>query len=66
MSGAILVGGLELSDRQDQPGRRLDVGIEDLLEVRPAAGATTSYPFVTLEWAEQWPCEEVWKARRCA
>jgi hypothetical protein len=36
-----------------------------LLEVRPAAGATTRYPFVTLEWAGRWPCEEVWKARRC-
>jgi len=22
------------------------------------------YPFVTLEWARQWPCEEVWKARK--
>jgi len=38
--------------------------IEDLIEVRPPAGATTRYPFVTLEWARQWPCEEVWKARK--
>jgi SAM-dependent methyltransferase len=38
--------------------------VEDLLEVRPAAGATTRYPFVTAEWAWQWPCEEVWKARK--
>ena len=38
--------------------------IEDLVEVRPPAAATTRYPFVTLEWARQWPCEEVWKARR--
>lgn len=38
--------------------------IEALLEVRPPVGATTRYPFVTLEWARQWPCEEVWKARR--
>jgi hypothetical protein len=37
--------------------------IDDLLEVRPPAGATTRYPFVTLEWARQWPCEEIWKAR---
>jgi SAM-dependent methyltransferase len=22
------------------------------------------YPFVALEWARQWPCEEVWKARK--
>jgi hypothetical protein len=32
----------------------------------PSVGATTSYPFVTLEWADQWPCEEVWKARKSA
>jgi SAM-dependent methyltransferase len=40
--------------------------VEDLVEVRPSAGATTRYPFVTLEWARQWPCEEIWKARRHA
>lgn len=44
--------------------RRSGFQIEDLLEVRPEAGATTSYPFVTPEWARQWPCEEVWKARK--
>ena len=38
--------------------------IEDLVEVRPPVGATSPYPFVTLEWARQWPCEEVWKARK--
>jgi len=38
--------------------------VEDLLEVRPPATATTRYPFVTLDWSRQWPCEEVWKARR--
>ena len=40
--------------------------IEDLVELRPPATATTRYPFVTLEWARQWPCEEVWKARKRA
>jgi SAM-dependent methyltransferase len=40
--------------------------IEDLVELRPAAEATTRYPFVTLDWARQWPCEEVWKARKRA
>src|SRR5262245_48097798 len=44
--------------------RRCDFEIEDLVEVRPAADATSRYPFVTLEWARQWPCEEVWKARK--
>ncbi len=38
--------------------------IEELLEVKPPADATTSWDFVTLEWARQWPCEEVWKVRK--
>jgi hypothetical protein len=32
----------------------------------PPADATTHYPFVTLDWSRQWPCEEVWKARKRA
>jgi SAM-dependent methyltransferase len=35
----------------------------DLIELQPEADATTRYPFVTLEWARQWPCEEVWRVR---
>ena len=47
--------------------RRSGFEIEDLIEVRPPAIATrTRYPFVTLDWAKQWPCEEVWKARKRA
>jgi SAM-dependent methyltransferase len=38
--------------------------VEDLLELRPAEGATTDDPYVTPEWALQWPSEEVWKARK--
>ena len=38
--------------------------IEDLVEVRPPEEATTRWPFVTLEWARKWPCEEVWKVRK--
>lgn len=38
--------------------------IEDLLELRPEPVAVTDYGFVTLEWARQWPAEEVWVARR--
>jgi hypothetical protein len=38
--------------------------IEDLVEVRPAEGAESRHPFVTLEWSRRWPCEEVWKARK--
>ena len=46
--------------------RRSGFNIQDLLEVRPATDATTRYPFVTVESARQWPCEEVWKAGRRA
>ena len=38
--------------------------VEDLIELRPTADAETNYPFVTAEWARQWPCEEVWRARK--
>jgi SAM-dependent methyltransferase len=40
--------------------------IEGLVEVQPPAGSSTRYPFVTLDWARSWPCEEVWKARKRA
>jgi SAM-dependent methyltransferase len=38
--------------------------VENLIEVRPPAGATTRYPFVTADWARRWPSEEIWVARR--
>jgi hypothetical protein len=38
--------------------------VEDLLELRPDPDSSTRYPYVTLDWARQWPCEEVWKARK--
>ena len=38
--------------------------VEDLIELRPEPEAETRYPFVTLDWARKWPCEEVWKARK--
>jgi SAM-dependent methyltransferase len=44
--------------------RRSGFEVEDLIEVRPALGTTSPYPFVTIEWARKWPCEEVWKARK--
>jgi hypothetical protein len=44
--------------------RTSEFEIEDLIEVRPLLGATTDYPYVTLEWARKWPCEEVWKVRK--
>ncbi len=38
--------------------------IEELIELRPAADATTEYPWVTTEWARNWPVEEAWKVRK--
>jgi hypothetical protein len=38
--------------------------VEALTEIRPPEGSTTTYDFVTLDWARQWPCEEVWRARK--
>jgi SAM-dependent methyltransferase len=42
--------------------RRTGFEVEELLEIRPPDGSTTHYPYVTLDWAQRWPCEEVWKA----
>jgi SAM-dependent methyltransferase len=44
--------------------RRCGLDVEDLIELRPPADATTRFPYVTLDWSRQWPCEEVWKARK--
>jgi SAM-dependent methyltransferase len=38
--------------------------VEALHELRAPEGATTRYEWVTHEWARQWPCEEIWVARR--
>ena len=38
--------------------------VENLVELQAPTGATTRHPFVTPEWARQWPSEEVWIARR--
>ena len=38
--------------------------IDDLVELRPPADAHSGYPFVTVDWARRWPCEEAWRARR--
>lgn len=44
--------------------RRSGFEIEDLIEVQIPEGATTTYDFVTPEWARKWPCEEIWKVRK--
>jgi SAM-dependent methyltransferase len=40
--------------------------VEQLIEIRPPADATTRYPHISLEWARRFPCEEVWRARKAA
>ena len=46
--------------------RRCGFEVEDLIELRPGPDATTRHTLASLEWARQWPCEEVWKARENA
>ena len=39
--------------------------IESLVELRPPPNATTSYKdYVTFEWANTWPAEQIWRVRR--
>ena len=38
--------------------------IQELIEVRPPDGSTTRYPWASLTWAQRWPGEEIWKARK--
>ena len=41
--------------------------VEDLIEPRPAPGATSSYRQPEeLEWARRWPAESIWRLRRTA
>ena len=44
--------------------RASGLDVEELRELYPPAGATTTFPYVTPEWAAQWPTEEVWVARK--
>ncbi len=44
--------------------RSLDFEVEALHELRPPEDASTTYDFVTHDWARQWPSEEIWVARK--
>jgi SAM-dependent methyltransferase len=44
--------------------RSCGLAVEELVEVRPPADATTRFPHISLDWARRFPCEEVWRARR--
>ncbi len=39
--------------------------VEDLIELRPSEGATSTYvDYVTYEWAREYPAENIWIARK--
>ena len=44
--------------------RDCDLTVEQLIEIRPPADATTRFGHIALEWARRFPCEEVWRARK--
>ncbi|GAA2755501.1 hypothetical protein GCM10009872_08610 [Actinopolymorpha rutila] len=44
--------------------RKCGLEVEELVEVQAPEDASTAFDYVDLAWARQWPCEEVWKARR--
>ena len=46
--------------------RKSGLEVEDLIELRPGPDATTTYEWVTLDWARKWPAEQAWKARKRA
>jgi SAM-dependent methyltransferase len=40
--------------------RRCGLVIEDLIELRPPADASSTYTFLALDWARRWPGEHLW------
>ncbi|MCZ7525489.1 MAG: class I SAM-dependent methyltransferase [Acidimicrobiia bacterium] len=45
--------------------RRHGLTVEDVVELRPSEGATTTYvDFVPYRWARRWPAEQVWVTSR--
>lgn len=39
--------------------------VEDLIELQPPENATTTFTtYASLEWARQWPAEQIWKVRK--
>ncbi|MBI2942322.1 MAG: methyltransferase domain-containing protein [Chloroflexi bacterium] len=45
--------------------RRNGFVVEDLVELRPPEGATTTYEdYAARGWARRWPAENIWKARK--
>jgi SAM-dependent methyltransferase len=38
--------------------------VEQLIEVRAPENGTPVFPVTSREWSRNWPCEEIWRARR--
>jgi hypothetical protein len=38
--------------------------LENLIETRPPRKATPRFPFASADWAQLWPSEEIWVARK--
>jgi SAM-dependent methyltransferase len=45
--------------------RSAALAVEDLVELRPPADATTTYEdYAPLSWARRWPAEHIWRLRK--
>ncbi len=44
--------------------RRHGFIVEDLIELRPTEGATSTYAGRSYEWGRRWPTDNIWKARK--
>lgn len=44
--------------------RGLSLDIEDLVELQAPAEGSNRYDYITLDWAQKWPCEEIWVATK--
>jgi hypothetical protein len=44
--------------------RRSGFEVLDCIELQAPAGATVRFPYITPEWARQWPSEEIWRVRK--
>ena len=44
--------------------RRSGLIVEDLIELRPAEDATTTYDYAPLAWARDYPGEHIWRTRK--
>jgi hypothetical protein len=44
--------------------RRHGLVVEDLVELQPPKGATTTYDDFDADWARRWPSEQIWVTRK--